>query len=104
MSVRPCPNCLYPAARYLEGPSADAHVRYYRCEPCGHVFVVPNENPDGPPRTIAPGKKPPNGRPLALPVSARLSLTPVTTAPAIASRRRRATRSATGAMHWLAQV
>lgn len=70
MSVRPCPNCLYPAARYLEGPSADAHVRYYRCEPCGHVFVVPNENPDGPPRTIAPGKKPPNGRPLALPVSA----------------------------------
>ena len=26
-----------------------ALVSYYRCEPCGHVWTVPKNTPDGPP-------------------------------------------------------
>ena len=57
MPVRPCPNCLYPAARFLEGASADARVRYYRCERCSHVFALAIDDLQGPPRTITPGKR-----------------------------------------------
>ena len=57
MPVRPCSNCLNPTARFLEGPSADARVRYYRCERCGHVFAIANDDLQGPARTITPGKK-----------------------------------------------
>ena len=36
----PCPACQAPTARVLEGPSADAHVWYYRCPECGHAWSV----------------------------------------------------------------
>jgi rubredoxin len=32
----------------LPASSADSTVAYYRCDPCGHVFAVPKDNPDAP--------------------------------------------------------
>jgi predicted nucleic acid-binding Zn ribbon protein len=34
--------------KWLPGPSKDAHVDYYRCDDCGHVWNVPKDNPDDP--------------------------------------------------------
>ena len=41
MPIQPCPECRTLAARLLEAVSNDAHVNYYRCEKCGHVFTLP---------------------------------------------------------------
>jgi hypothetical protein len=32
--------------------SKDAEVNYYRCGDCGHVWNVPKDNPDDPPRHV----------------------------------------------------
>lgn len=46
--MAPCLHCQRPALRLLKHASAGAHVQYYRCEECWHVFHVPNAEPDGP--------------------------------------------------------
>ena len=56
MSIRPCPYCRNPAPRLLAHSSADAHVWYFRCEPCGHVFAVRRDNPEAPAWTVVPGR------------------------------------------------
>jgi len=48
MPIRPCPQCQTQTARVLDAASALAHVWYYRCDACGHVWNVPKTNPDGP--------------------------------------------------------
>lgn len=46
MSDRPCPNCHARVQRWLEAPSANAAVDYYRCEACGHVWTVSKDGND----------------------------------------------------------
>lgn len=48
MPVRPCPACGHPAPRFIPSVSQDAHVNYYRCDGCAHVFTVRKDQPDGP--------------------------------------------------------
>ena len=47
MPLRPCPICRHSTPRWLETCSQDAYVNYYRCEPCGHVWTVPKNDPNG---------------------------------------------------------
>lgn len=62
--IRPCPRCQTPTVRLLELASKQAWVFYYRCEVCGHVWNIPKNDPDAPPRDviIAPDKKGPANR------------------------------------------
>ena len=48
MPTRPCPKCHTPNVRRLDSVNHDAHVDYYRCEACGHVWHTPKAKPDGP--------------------------------------------------------
>ena len=40
-SIQPCAECQSLAIRWLDGPSKDAYVNYYRCDKCGHVWTLP---------------------------------------------------------------
>jgi hypothetical protein len=44
--------CQVPTIRWLEESSKYAYVNYYRCEACGHVWNVPKDNPDAPPKHV----------------------------------------------------
>jgi len=46
--MAPCLHCQRASLRLLPHSSAGAHVHYYRCEECGHVFHVPHDAPNGP--------------------------------------------------------
>ena len=59
MPIRPCPTCANQTPRELDSLSKVAYVYYYRCEPCGHVWTLPKDNPDAPTRTVTPGRLPP---------------------------------------------
>jgi len=52
-----CPVCQ-AHGRSLEDSSKDAHVDYYRCDRCGHIWT-PKGTPDAPPQdiTIKPSTK-----------------------------------------------
>jgi hypothetical protein len=52
MPTRPCPICAHTAPRYLPATSEHADVNYYRCDPCGHVWSIPKDKPDAPPRHV----------------------------------------------------
>ena len=56
MPTRPCPNCHAPSPRYLPATSEHADVNYYRCDPCGHVWTMPKDKPESPPRHVTPPK------------------------------------------------
>jgi uncharacterized Zn finger protein len=60
MPIRPCPECGEKTPRVLD-MSATAHVNYYRCSACGHVWTTPKDDPDGPIKdvTIPPRKRGP---------------------------------------------
>ena len=51
----PCPVCER-SARWLDAASQDAHVDYYRCDGCGHVWNVPKGQPDAPRKTVVQGR------------------------------------------------
>ena len=57
MPTRPCPDCQHVAPRWLDGPSTNAVVDYYRCDHCGHVFSVPKDRPNAPSRDVTPSKR-----------------------------------------------
>jgi hypothetical protein len=40
MPIQPCPNCGRQVARRLESSSQWAHVNYYICEHCGHIWTI----------------------------------------------------------------
>jgi rubredoxin len=40
-----CPRCEAETARALDYPSSFAHVNYYRCSQCGHVWTTPKSDP-----------------------------------------------------------
>ena len=40
-----CPVCLVPTPRLLEASSEIAHVNYYRCPKCAHVWTVAKDDP-----------------------------------------------------------
>ena len=40
MPNKPCPNCGAIVARALDAASQDAHVNYYRCQSCGHIWTT----------------------------------------------------------------
>jgi predicted RNA-binding Zn-ribbon protein involved in translation (DUF1610 family) len=40
MPVQSCPSCGRLIARFLEAPSINAYVAYYRCDDCGHVWAI----------------------------------------------------------------
>ncbi len=52
MPIQPCPECHTPAPRLLEALSNDAHVNYYRCQQCGHVWTLPKGEIDAVPTAI----------------------------------------------------
>jgi uncharacterized Zn finger protein len=39
-----CPVCSSQDCRWLKDTSKDAHVNYYRCNACGHVWWVEKGN------------------------------------------------------------
>jgi uncharacterized Zn finger protein len=39
--IQPCPICGRETPRFLEHPSKEAWVNYYRCDKCGHVWTMP---------------------------------------------------------------
>jgi transposase-like protein len=45
MPQMPCPVCGTTTPRLLEGISADAEVKYYRCPSCAHVWTVSKRDP-----------------------------------------------------------
>lgn len=57
MPNRPCPSCG-KTGRFLEDSSEIAHVDYYRCDPCGQVWVLDRYYPDKPPRLVTQPKDP----------------------------------------------
>ena len=46
MPIQPCIECQSLAIRWLDALSKDAHVNYYRCERCGHVWTLPKGETD----------------------------------------------------------
>ena len=40
MPVQPCPACSKPTPRRLDHTSEYAHVNYYRCEGCSHIWTT----------------------------------------------------------------
>jgi hypothetical protein len=52
-----CPSCDRSTARWLEAASRNAHVDYFRCDDCGHVWCVSKEQPAAAPHTVAEGRK-----------------------------------------------
>jgi uncharacterized Zn finger protein len=53
-----CPVCKRTATRFLPALSEHADENYYRCDPCGHVWTVPKNKPDAPPRHVSVPSKP----------------------------------------------
>jgi ssDNA-binding Zn-finger/Zn-ribbon topoisomerase 1 len=51
MPHRICPKCQRKGD-LLEGASKDAHVDYYRCPICGHVWAHQKGNADAPPKDV----------------------------------------------------
>ena len=56
-----CPACDLAKTLFLEGPSTDAHVYYFRCPRCGHVWTTDRDNA-GFIRHVTPLTKPLNRR------------------------------------------
>jgi uncharacterized Zn finger protein len=56
--LKPCPICRHEAPRMLDAPSKVATVTYYRCNPCGHVWHIPKNDPDGPIVVVTDEPKP----------------------------------------------
>ena len=52
MPIQPCPECQTRAVRWLEASSQEAHVNYYRCEQCGHVWTLSKLQTDAKPNAI----------------------------------------------------
>ena len=40
MPVQPCPACARPTTRHLDFTSQYAHVNYYQCHGCGHIWTT----------------------------------------------------------------
>ena len=40
MAIQPCPACARDTTKPLTGMSARSDLTYYRCDSCGHVWVV----------------------------------------------------------------
>ena len=64
MPVQPCPACARLTTRHLDFTSQYAHVNYYQCEGCKHIWTTSKK--DGallthvtplPPEPKAPKKK-----------------------------------------------
>ena len=57
MPARPCPTCQRETPRRLPEFSERliTAVLYYRCDYCGHVWIVPKDAPDSAPQTVMPG-------------------------------------------------
>jgi hypothetical protein len=51
MPNQTCPRCQ-KAGRFLVDSSANALVDYYRCDPCGVVWVLDRYDPSKPPRLV----------------------------------------------------
>jgi hypothetical protein len=47
-----CPDCRGAKVARLDVASAEARVHYYRCGECGHVWNIPKDDPDAPPRSV----------------------------------------------------
>jgi len=54
-----CPACDLTETRFLEAPSADAEVYYFRCAGCGHVWATDRKN-KGIVRHVTPLTRAPN--------------------------------------------
>ena len=61
MRNRPCPRCRKDG-RFLDASSANALVDYYRCDYCGTVWALDQDDPTKPPRHVTPPKTDAEGR------------------------------------------
>jgi uncharacterized Zn finger protein len=57
MSGIPCPECKRPLGSLLPHVSQTAHVVYFRCESCGHVWNVPKWGNPGEPQDVTIPRK-----------------------------------------------
>ena len=63
MPVQPCPVCHRPTTRTLDATNKIAHVNYYTCEGCHHVWTTDRQTGEflrhitPPPEPQAPKKK-----------------------------------------------
>ena len=67
MPTQPCLVCQLLAVRWLETVTEEAHLNYYRCERCGHVWTLPKWQIDADPTAITPSHRTaaaPGSRPL----------------------------------------
>jgi uncharacterized Zn finger protein len=46
MRKESCPQCLEIAGQPIKSLNAFAHVTYWRCAKCGHVWVTTKHEPD----------------------------------------------------------
>jgi hypothetical protein len=44
----------------LEDSSRDAHVEYFRCDTCGHIWTHQKADPNSPPRPVTVKSEPGN--------------------------------------------
>ena len=45
MPIQPCPACAQQPPRHLDETSKEAHVNYYRCNSCGHIWTIHKQDP-----------------------------------------------------------
>jgi Zn ribbon nucleic-acid-binding protein len=53
----PCPNCKRVDGAHLPEASKYAHVEYFRCNTCGHVWQVPKPGTGGEARNVTQPRK-----------------------------------------------
>jgi hypothetical protein len=53
----PCPNCSASGNHWLRQISREAHVNYFRCCTCGHVWVFPKRGVPGEPLDVTAPKR-----------------------------------------------
>jgi hypothetical protein len=58
MPTLPCPLCLNPTPRTIDGATAISSVNYYRCDSSGTVWHVAKADPYGPIQIVAEGVLP----------------------------------------------
>jgi uncharacterized Zn finger protein len=44
MPIQPCPACGQQTPRHLHETSKIAHVNYFRCDSCGHIWTTSKQD------------------------------------------------------------
>ena len=58
VAAHSCPDCETSGSFHLDAVSREAHVEYYRCKVCGHVWHVPKQGMTGTQTDVTQRRKP----------------------------------------------